>query len=243
MRALSATDMLDLWERGRARSAAERALLMLEAALPRRSAGELGALSLGQRDRLLLRLRAAALGPRLAATTDCPACGEQLELETDCLALLAEAPDRAAGPRSLEVADHVVTYRLPDGRDAVAIASLRDADAARRELLARCVTGAAAPAGEVPPERLPAPVQSALAEAIARDDPQAETVLALACTSCATRWAAPLDVARFVWAEIAARARRLVLEVDALARAYGWREADVLALSDARRAAYLSLSA
>jgi hypothetical protein len=32
------------------------------------------------------------------------------------------------------------------------------------------------------------------------------------------------------------------MEVDALARAYGWREADILALSPARRAAYLELA-
>jgi len=45
----------------------------------------------------------------------------------------------------------------------------------------------------------------------------------------------------FFWAELAAEAKRLLREVDALARAYGWREADILALSSQRRHAYLEL--
>ena len=45
----------------------------------------------------------------------------------------------------------------------------------------------------------------------------------------------------FVWAEVDAAAQRLLHEVDVLARAYGWTEPEVLALSEARRAAYLRL--
>ena len=41
--------------------------------------------------------------------------------------------------------------------------------------------------------------------------------------------------------EVQARARRLLREVDVLARAYGWTEADVLALSEQRRTAYLEI--
>ena len=36
-----------------------------------------------------------------------------------------------------------------------------------------------------------------------------------------------------------ARAQRLLMEVHLLARAYGWREADILGMSPARRNAYL----
>ncbi len=38
-----------------------------------------------------------------------------------------------------------------------------------------------------------------------------------------------------------ARARNLVHDIHALARAYHWREADILALKLGRRAAYLTL--
>ena len=54
--------------------------------------------------------------------------------------------------------------------------------------------------------------------------------------------AAPLDVGRLVWREVAgARPSGCSLDIDALARAYGWTEADVLALTPMRRAAYLQM--
>ena len=43
----------------------------------------------------------------------------------------------------------------------------------------------------------------------------------------------------FLWDEVDVRARRLLDEVHALAGAYGWSEQRILALSEARRRAYL----
>ena len=50
-----------------------------------------------------------------------------------------------------------------------------------------------------------------------------------------------IDIAPALWAEVQAAAERSLLEVDALAREYGWSEAEVMALPHARRAAYLQL--
>ena len=63
------------------------------------------------------------------------------------------------------------------------------------------------------------------------------------CAACGANFQSDLDVAAFVWTEVEAHARRVLLDVDILARAYGWTEGDVLALSEARRAAYLRLVA
>jgi hypothetical protein len=49
------------------------------------------------------------------------------------------------------------------------------------------------------------------------------------------------DAGEFLWREVAARARRLVYEVHALARYYGWREADILSMTGRRREAYLEM--
>ena len=54
-------------------------------------------------------------------------------------------------------------------------------------------------------------------------------------------WDARLRVAVFPLAEVEALASRLLWEVHDLAAAYGWRESDILALSAARRAAYLQM--
>jgi hypothetical protein len=76
---------------------------------------------------------------------------------------------------------------------------------------------------------------------MAECDPQAEVLLDLACPACDHRWPLLFDATAYLWAEIAVHARRLLREVHLLARAYGWREADVLALSAARRSYYLDL--
>ena len=72
-------------------------------------------------------------------------------------------------------------------------------------------------------------------------DPQAEVLLDLTCPACGASWQTVFDIAAYFWAELTAEAKRLLREVDALARAYGWREVDILALSPGRRQAYLEL--
>jgi hypothetical protein len=66
-------------------------------------------------------------------------------------------------------------------------------------------------------------------------------LLGLHCPLCSHSWQALFDIASFFWTEISAHARRLLREVDALARAYGWSEAEILGLSASRRQAYLEL--
>jgi hypothetical protein len=50
-----------------------------------------------------------------------------------------------------------------------------------------------------------------------------------------------LNVASLLWDDIEAHAHKLVGEVDALARAYGWTEPEILVLSPQRRATYLAM--
>ena len=78
-----------------------------------------------------------------------------------------------------------------------------------------------------------------LGERLALADPLAETRLTLSCPECSAEWEETLDLTAFAWAEVESRARRLLLEVHLLASAYGWGEADVLAVSERRRAFYL----
>jgi hypothetical protein len=72
-------------------------------------------------------------------------------------------------------------------------------------------------------------------------DPQGDVQLALNCPSCRHHWTAPFDVVSYLWIEIQSWASRLLREIHLLASAYGWREADILALSEPRRRAYLEI--
>jgi hypothetical protein len=237
---LSAAATLDLWQAGEALAPIERPLA-LAAAVDARPHDELAQLPLGRRDARLLALH-RSLGPSpLEATAPCPACGEAAEFELDAGALLARS-DGATLPAPVEVGGHVVSWRSPDSRDVAAAAAATDVASAERVLLRRCVTSARGPDGRVDPTDLPAEVRAEVARAMAEADPLAEVLVDVVCPACETAFVADLDVAGFVWAEVRLCALRLLRDVDVLARAYGWTEAEVLALDERRRAAYLELA-
>jgi hypothetical protein len=239
---LSAAATLDLWETGVGLGSVERSLALAAAADPA-SVGmdELARLPLGRRDARLLRLHAALGGWRLEATAACPACGDPAEFAVDASALL-QRDGEPAPPSPIEAGGLVVVWRSPDSRDVAAAADAGNAAAAERVLLARCVTAASGPDGDIDPTALPPEARDALSRAMGETDPLAEVLVNVACPACETLFVADLDVGGFVWAEVHAQAQRLLREVDVLARAYGWTEAEVFALGGRRRAAYLRLA-
>jgi hypothetical protein len=238
---LSAAATLDLCEAARELGSVERALVLAAAAEPA-GAGEVARLPLGRRDERILGLHAALGGPRLEATAACPSCGEQAEFSVDTGELLERHAD-AARPAAVEADGFVVHWRPPDSSDVSAAAETGDAAAAESVLLARCATSATGRGGAVEATALPAHVRAEVSRAMSEADPLAEVLVDVACPACETEFVADLDVGAFVWAEVHARARRLLHEVDVLARAYGWTEAEVLALGDRRREEYLALAA
>ncbi len=243
MRALSAAELLDAWERSAVQSPAWRPLALLAAAgvaVPPEAAADW---TIGRRDAELLRLRERTFGSRFAATVACPECGERLELAFDAGEIRARDEDAAApvGELAFAVAGCELRCRLPTGRDLAAVAAHGDLEAARRALVGRCLLSARRSGEEVTESDLPAEVVAAIEERMEAADPQAHVLLDLSCTSCARRWQAPFDVDAFFWAELDAWARRTLAEVHALAAAYGWSEAEVLALSAARRHLYLEM--
>ena len=90
-------------------------------------------------------------------------------------------------------------------------------------------------------ESLPENAIAALATSILERDPLSEVQIDLHCSECGQGWPMILDIVSLFWSEISAHAPRLVQEVHLLARAYGWREADILALSARRRQLYLEM--
>ena len=101
MLSLSTAQLVDTWDCGLSRSALGRTETLLALASPETDAAALDALPLGDRERRLLLVRAAAFGPQLTGLVACEACGEPLEFELpvdDLLALLD--PHRQALPRA-----------------------------------------------------------------------------------------------------------------------------------------------
>ncbi|MGA9994024.1 MAG: hypothetical protein WBP93_01360, partial [Pyrinomonadaceae bacterium] len=117
-----------------------------------------------------------------------------------------------------------------------------DAETARQILLARCLLKVRREMEEIAVEELPEDVLNAVSEHMADVDPQADVRLALICASCAKSWEEIFDINSFFWTEISAWAKRILADVHTLARAYGWRERDILELSAWRREFYLSMA-
>jgi len=240
MHTLSPAMTLDVWEQGCHLSALDRALLVLGHCYPEHNHETLLDLSLGQRDRRLFELYRGSFGDALEAFTQCPACHERLEFSLSCGAFLHDGPVRQLPTKTVEIDGILFSLRAPTSRDAAAATAGATVEAAKNTLLSRCAVPAAVVDGPV--ATLPERTQAAIAAEIALLDPQAEVLVELTCPACGGAWQGVLEVIDFLWAEIRTRARRLLQEIDALARAYGWREAEILAMSDARRGLYVQMA-
>lgn len=205
-------------------------------------AAAVSALTVGDREALLLHLRRLTLGERLECVLRCsaPGCGDRMELDLAVGDLLV-APAAAAQPWYEEVfhdgsVPWRVRFRLPTGEDQELAADLlrQDTSSAAGLLLARCVEGG--------PE-LPPAVADAVAERMAWLDPQAEIVLRLACPVCGHETSTLFDAGSWLYQEIAGRAAELYREVHLLAFHYHWREADILAMTGRKRRLYLGFLA
>jgi hypothetical protein len=239
MRALTAPEMLEVWERGLAESPLRRALLLLSA-----SAGEpmevVARMSAGRRDAHLLSLREWAFGPQLAAVAGCPRCGERLEMEFSVSDVRVEAEAKPSESWPLEVAGYELRCRAPNSLDLLAVAGSRDMAEARKQLLERCLSDIARDGAPVAVEQLPDEVTAVAVGRISQADPQADVRLALSCPQCGHHWQSGFDIGSFFWGEIHVWAQRILREVHTLASAYGWREVDILTMSPWRRQFYLN---
>ncbi|MDC0767020.1 hypothetical protein [Streptomyces sp. HD] len=133
-----------------------------------------------------------------------------------------------------------VEFRLPGVADLTAAARAADP---RMALLARCLVSATRDGAAVGAGDLPVPVQRRIAEAVEAADPGADVTLNIACPECGAATRAELDIASYLWTELDAWARDLLLDVHLLATSYGWSEPEILALSPLRRRYYLELCA
>jgi hypothetical protein len=254
MRSLSDSDLLHLWEGGLRRHPLDRALLALGAAFPETPYERLADWPLGHRNRALVELRCGCFGSSIQGWIACESCGEKLEFDLDGRLLVGAGrdPDDRSQPDQDEpivVNRHI--FRLPTSRDLARVVQESDPRLAAIRIVERCRIGS--------PESLAAPVEhdamsvrtrseswsdeelEEIGDRMALADPLAETRLTLHCPKCENDWEETLDIVEFLWAEIEARARRLLVEIHTLASAYGWTESEILSLSENRRARYVEM--
>jgi hypothetical protein len=254
---LNAQSLLNIWELGQIRRPVRRALLLLCAACPDQNETSLAGLCIGRRDTLLFQFYQQMFGPRLNAAVTCPACGVQLEFSLLIPDLLQLKP--ADDPLEITHGEWRLRFRLPTSSDLIVLEKgevestpafpipdltspppiTEPPSIAYTQLAKACLVeafheGVPSSASSVPAEAL-----ADLPASMSAADPLAEVILSTTCPACAHQWPILLDIASFLWVEIEDIALHLLEEVHTLACAYGWREAEILALSAQRRRWYM----
>ena len=231
MHTMSQAEFLALWETGRSLHPLDQGVLAVHAAFPELEEN-IADWPLGRRNRALAELLCSMFGSSLRGWTTCRQCNEQLEFQLDCQTLaVSDLP-----PSQQRLAVGGQSYRLPTTRDLAAVAAEQDAKAAARLLMQRC-----SDAQSVLNDAWSEEYIDAVGECMATADPLAEILLKFDCPSCGASFDEGLDLPAFLWAELEARARRMLLSVHTLASAYGWSESEILSLSPARREIYLEM--
>lgn len=248
---LTAQALVQAWEWGQAQHPLDRTLYFLALAYPEQSWEHLARLSLGQRNLRIFALREQLFGSSLACYVACPECETGIEFTIQIADIrVGEWSEVVLESHSISFEGITVTFRLPTSEDLAAVVPFGasghadETAQARQHLLKRCVmaiTLADDQTAVAPLEvaSLPEDVVFALTEAMIDLDPQADIAFNVDCEECAHNWSVDLDIAAYFWTEASALAQRLLADVHTLASAYGWAEADILAMSDIRRRFYL----
>ncbi|MCS6828022.1 MAG: hypothetical protein NZ553_15520 [Caldilinea sp.] len=233
MQLLSFAELLTVWEENWRRPPLWQGLALLAAACPEETTESLMQEPLGRFNARLWTFRLWCFGSPLTAVTDCLGCGEKVEVTLDVASLCAGAEAQSAVEwQEIATDAGAVRFRLPALSDLLAAGEAASFEEATQRLIQRCVEPSSALSGDV---------LAILSTKMEEADPLALLELHGQCPQCGQAWMGFLDAASFVWGELRTWAERTLQEVHLLARAYGWREQEILALSPTRRQAYLRM--
>jgi hypothetical protein len=241
---LSAANLLEVWERGQHQVHVEKALTLLAAAYPNASRETLVTLSIGQRDAGLIALRERLFGAQLTSLTDCPACGERLELSFNVLDIRTSSEAEPDATLSFSRSGYELQLRLPNSLDLLVLTGCSSPAEMRAKLFEQCVLrithqGRIKSAEHL--KEMPAEIVELAIERIGEADPQADVEVNLTCPCCQHVWQTGFDIVSYLWTELHTWAAQLLREVHLLASTYGWRESDILSMSPWRRRCYLEM--
>ncbi len=178
--------------------------------------------------RELLRFSASRTG-RVDAVASCPHCAAMVDVEVPVAAMALD--DDVAVLAARRAGRNHGALRVPTVGDLVDAAALGTPEEAQALLAERCGLG------EVDPEEWDAAITD-----LDESHPLLAPSCAVACPDCGEQFEATLDPVELCWAAVDAAAAEVIDDVVALASAFGWSEADVLAVPPRRRAMYRRLA-
>jgi hypothetical protein len=225
-------ELFRVWEDGQELSSLERSMLVVATwgtGMDTESTRPIDDLN-----RQVLILHARLFGKDMELYAECAECCEPLVFVIDT-SQIASAEDPATTPPLL-IDDREVICRPPVAGDVLAASVASDP---RRWLAERCIEP-----GDDAKEGHPALTDDdieTLENWLREHHLLLEISLAIACPDCGYEWEQLLDIDELVWRDIDLESRRLLEDVDRLARSYGWSEADILAMRPERRRRYVEL--
>lgn len=223
---LDEADALALWESGERISMLDRAVQMA-AMLGGTSVAAAADLPLPARDRMLLGALRQLGGQSAAVVAACPECGtlHEADVALDALLQTSERP-----VPQVTIGERRTALRPPTSRDLAEAVASGDPGL----LAARCCDLAEGSSDTATAHA----IEAALDEAY----PLLNIMIAMECDACGIGFARRFDPVPLLWAQVGARAKSALATVDCLARAYGWSEAEIFALSPVRRRLYREMA-
>lgn len=224
---INAARLLSAWESAAAVPMSRRAAVLLSVTHPERSNTDWASCPIGERDHALLRLRESLFGGTIETVGRCRVCSEFMEAQFRTSDLTNRfAP---AGVLEREVNGKTVRFRVPTQVDLVAATGSSNP---RRSLIERCVEAA----GTLTDSEM-----SAVIETMEAEDPQADIHIGMSCPACGAANDLAFDIVSYLWSDLTDWSQRILGEVHTLAAAYGWSEADILAMTAFRRRLYFQM--
>ena len=201
------------------------------------------ALSIGDRDARLFRLRQMMFGSRFQNSAVCPQCGERMEWEMHIndLEMLPEPTVKKPEEHVLETSKYIVRFRLPNSRDVLEMMEAGPNGSDPSELLEKCTMEIKTKKGNRKVKKFPATLVDTLASQMEKLEPAADIRMNITCPHCEFHWEAPFDIMSYLWTEIDHWAFRTLQEVGTLATAFGWTEQDILNMDAGRRQLYIEM--
>ena len=218
-------------------------------------------LLVGDRQYLLLKLRALTFGDDVVATVNCPwpDCGRPLDLEfrlsdipvrdTQVISLLHEvvlSPEASGEDVSATNATRI-RFRLPNGGDQEALSPLMGENEAEALslLLRRCIHSIDDDEQRTPEliNGLSPLARMEIEKAMQARAPGLELEMGTDCPECGRQFVAPFDMQEFFFGELRTSRDLLYREVHYLAYHYHWSEAEILGMRREKRRHYIEVLA
>jgi hypothetical protein len=187
------------------------------------------------RDRLLAGVYKQTFGDRIESTLTCAQCGQPFDLDFSLRRVITAVEEQTTGEEWRPLGDGLfesptgVSFRLPTGRDELELARLRP-DTVESLLLQRC-----AEESNWTEER------SDFEELLERVAPLLDLELVAPCAECGHVHTIQFDIQTYVLGAIMAERRRLLTEINRLARAYSWSLDEILSLRRSDRRQFVEL--